>query len=208
MNIQPMTKAGAEEIAHWAYDPPYDFYNMEGESAIIELLEENYYEVRDREGDVIGFFCLGPAGRVPHDDMADLYTDTRFTDIGIGMRPNRTGQGAGTAFFQTILSYCERRLDIVDFRLAVASFNERAIHLYEKLGFEKVGSFDKSHSTGFTNFQIMIRDLGRRADQERSQKQWLWFLVVIVLFAIAGWIFKDIIDFSLFASGLLTGVNL
>lgn len=73
-------------------------------------------------------------------------------DIGIGLKPDLTGKGFGTVFFSFILSLVLKE-GPAPLRLTVAKFNTRAIHLYEKLGFEKKIEFH--HKT--TLFVTMVK---------------------------------------------------
>jgi ribosomal protein S18 acetylase RimI-like enzyme len=43
------------------------------------------------------------------------------------------------------------------FRLTVATFNRRAVHLYEKLGFEPVRTFISEGRAGRVEFLLMTR---------------------------------------------------
>jgi ribosomal protein S18 acetylase RimI-like enzyme len=67
------------------------------------------------------------------------------------MHPDRTGQGNGRTFVQLVMQEAAR--EGKPLRLTVAAFNERAIHLYERLGFQQVTSFEK----GSTRFLVMTR---------------------------------------------------
>ncbi|WP_245744379.1 hypothetical protein [Bhargavaea ginsengi] len=93
MEIRPMGEREAREITGWAYPPPYDFYNMDGEGA--EELGE--YEAVVEDGLLIGFFCTGAEARVPAGYGAGAYSkEDGIIDIGLGMKPERTGQGGAS----------------------------------------------------------------------------------------------------------------
>ncbi|KTD86139.1 GNAT family N-acetyltransferase [Paenibacillus etheri] len=64
-----------------------------------------------------------------------------------------TGQGNGTRFFTAVLSQNDKMFGIISKRLTVAKFNDRAIRLYEKMGFSREAEFVK----GSTEFIIMIK---------------------------------------------------
>lgn len=85
-------------------------------------------------------------------NSSHLYIDDCI-DIGIGMRPDLTGKGLGSSFLTTILMEIEVLFPSTPIRLTVASFNQRAIHLYEKLGFRIQHHFQRKS----TNFYIMVR---------------------------------------------------
>lgn len=149
--IDKMSIDVASDILGWTYDEPYDFYNNElNPEAVSEMLKGSYFSVLDIDKRLIGFFCLGSAAQVPN----DLYIYSQdYIDIGIGMRPEYTGQGNGTSFLTVVLSYINNTFENLPKRLTVAKFNQRAIRLYEKFGFSQEIEFSK----GSTEFITMIQ---------------------------------------------------
>ncbi len=139
--IKKMSDKYAINILNWKYEPPYDFYNNEiNADSIKELIENSYYVLVDTHGEIFGFFCIGESAQVPLGSTVGAYPDG-FIDIGLGMNPKFTGKGMGFAFFSYILNYVKEIHTPLPFRLTVATFNKRAIHLYEKLGFIKKQKF-------------------------------------------------------------------
>jgi ribosomal-protein-alanine N-acetyltransferase len=51
-----------------------------------------------------------------------------------------TGCGLGLAFVTAGLDFARERLGATRFVLDVAEFNERAIHVYERAGFRRIGT--------------------------------------------------------------------
>lgn len=134
--IQEMNEKYAIEILNWHYESPYDFYNNDlTEESLQEMLENPYYAIVNELEEIIGFYCIGTAAQVPKGHEFKVYMEN-CVDIGVGMNPNLTGQGFGTAFFAFILSSIQQEHHH-PLRLTVAQFNKRAIHLYEKFGFVK-----------------------------------------------------------------------
>ena len=62
-------------------------------------------------------------------------------EIGLGLHPERTGQGLGKRFLEAGLQYARHRYAPNQFTLSVASFNRRAITVYERAGFARVRVF-------------------------------------------------------------------
>lgn len=151
LKVAEINEAFALEILNWRYDPPYDFYNNEYDAeAVKELLEDNYsVVVSDNEG-VIGFYCAGPSAQVPAGVKVGAYKED-VIDIGLGMAPAWTGKGNGFTFFSLLLESLYKTYGNVPVRLTVATFNQRAIHLYEKFGFVKEVEF----TTDSAAFQTM-----------------------------------------------------
>jgi [ribosomal protein S18]-alanine N-acetyltransferase len=57
------------------------------------------------------------------------------------MRPDLTGRGLGEEFVHAGLRFARETYSPPAFRLTVASFNRRAISVYERAGFETVERF-------------------------------------------------------------------
>ena len=153
MKVREMDEEKAVNILSWRYEKPYDFYNNEDTAeARAELLNGTYHAVEDEEGQLFGFFCTGTSAQVPAGHEYGVY-DEDCIDMGLGMHPERTGKGAGHTFCTFILEQIEVRHQDKPVRLTVASFNKRAIRLYEKLGFVQQYAF----GTDAADFITMIR---------------------------------------------------
>ena len=91
-------RAEALEICTWEYQPPYDIYNHskppnpEDVEAILNP-QFNYHAIRNEDGSLVAFCSFGEDARVP----GGCYTEEAL-DIGIGVRPDLTGQGLGKDF--------------------------------------------------------------------------------------------------------------
>ncbi len=78
---------------------------------------------------------IGAAGLSVHESPRTRHTG----DVGIFVRTDYQNQGVGAALMNTLLDLADNWLMLVRVQLEVYADNERAIHLYEKLGFEKEG---------------------------------------------------------------------
>ncbi|WOV83700.1 GNAT family protein [Sporosarcina jeotgali] len=128
-----MSQQQAENIAsNWHYEDEYSFYDVDAdEEDLIEFLdpkqrEDIYYIVRE-DDEEIGFFSFDyKAGAV---------------DIGLGMQPELTGRGLGLEFFKAGLKFAISQFTPNEITLSVATFNDRAIKVYKKAGFEPGETF-------------------------------------------------------------------
>ncbi len=130
MEIVKMDRARAEEYLAWRYDPPYEFYNTPPhalEETLAEILCDNgihYFSVLD-ESLLFGMYEYSFEGGA--------------MEIGLGIRPQSTGQGKGRAFVESCIAFGR---DKYAYRgkivLRVADWNERAIYVYEQLGFVRI----------------------------------------------------------------------
>lgn len=154
LTVKKMDKELATRILKWNYEEPYDFYNNEiTEEAMTELLEGSYQGLINEKGELFGFFCIGKSAQVPLGHNAGAYKEDNI-DMGLGMNPMLTGKGNGYRFCAYIMSYIKEKYKDKPIRLTVATFNHRAIHLYEKLGFFKKDQF----STKLADFITMVKE--------------------------------------------------
>ena len=120
--IRAMTAEDASAIAAWRYPEPYAFYDWDQDAGdLAELLDPSelgrHYFAADAGGELAGFFVLKP--------------HANGTEIGLGLRPDLTGQGLGARFLEAGLPFAGAER----YTLAVAAFNRRAITVYERAGF-------------------------------------------------------------------------
>jgi len=155
-----MNKTLSAEILNWYYEPPYDIYNNDcSEENIQELLNENYKAIVDEYHNLVGFFCIGESAKVPAGYKFGVY-HADLIDMGLGMNPNLVGQGNGFEFCSSIINYIKKQFRDTPIRLTVATFNKRAIRLYEKLGFVYEDHFDSE----IGEFMTMIKKSAEEID--------------------------------------------
>jgi ribosomal-protein-alanine N-acetyltransferase len=139
--FKPMEMSMAEQIANWIYPEPYQVYSMDGsDECITELLDGEYYCGLDSKDQITGYICTGHTARVPGGYAIGLYEDNSYVDFGLGLAPALTGMGNGASFVSAGLRFLEQK-GIKRFRLVVASFNTRAIKVYEENGFRRKSIF-------------------------------------------------------------------
>ncbi|MEN1935354.1 GNAT family protein [Paenibacillus sp. 102] len=147
--FEVMTQEQAEEIAYnWHYEDRYAFYDMEADQKdLAEFLDptirgETIFAVSENN-QLIGFFSF---------TRVDIHT----VDIGLGMKPKLTGDRLGLAFIKAGLAFCEKKYQPKYITLSVATFNERAIKVYKKAGFEAVGTFIQATNGSCFEFLKMM----------------------------------------------------
>jgi ribosomal-protein-alanine N-acetyltransferase len=144
-----MTDEEAQQIAGWRYVPPYDFYDSVSDpDDLAELLDphrrgDDYFSALDEKGALVGFFQFKRDGKV--------------VGVGLRLRPDLTGKGLGHGFLVAGLNFARGAFDPDIFRLAVATFNERAIKVYEGVGFVHGRIFRHETNGGVYEFLDMER---------------------------------------------------
>ena len=149
IEIRPITDEDARELAGWRYEPPYDFYDGDAEpDDLAALLDperrgDRYYCAFDESEDLVGFFYFVVRG----DEV----------EVGLGLRPDLTGRGLGAEYLERGLEFAERHFGLTRFRLYVATFNERAIKVYERAGFRPVRTATRHLALGDFEFLELER---------------------------------------------------
>ena len=137
--FRQMSDEEAREISRWHYDPPYDFYDSTSEPDDLEELldparrEGTYFSAFDTVEALVGFFQFESEGGT--------------IDVGLGLRPDLTGQGLGLEYLLAGLEFARERFSPERFTLSVVTFNERAIRVYERAGFRR-GTVYTHHTNG------------------------------------------------------------
>lgn len=140
-NIEKMNYENAKSIIKWSYPKPYDMYNTDdSEESLNELLSGSYYSVT-LENQLVGFFCYGNYAQIPIKEALSFYEDENFLDIGLGLNPDLCNRGYGEKFVLVGMNYAINRFNSKQFRITVASFNKRAIEVYQRAGFKIEESF-------------------------------------------------------------------
>lgn len=150
-NLRPMSDASALAIANWQYPEPYAFYNSTAdEDDLAALLDasrrgDQYYEVLGDDGALVGFF------QFKHEQQP--------LEIGLGLRPDLTGRGLGLAFVRAGMAYAREQFDAKRLVLAVATFNVRAITVYERAGFQPVETYlHHTYGVGYEFLRMHYED--------------------------------------------------
>jgi [ribosomal protein S18]-alanine N-acetyltransferase len=135
LDIRPMSQREAVVVAAWQYEPPYSFYDWTADADdLAELLgkqtrEGKYFSAVGGDEELVGWFAFSYEGDC--------------VGVGVGLRPDLTGRGLGLAYLQA--------------GLAFATFNERAIRVYERAGFSPLRTFDHATNGGIHPFLEMTR---------------------------------------------------
>lgn len=104
-----------------------------------ELRENKYYQVLNDKDELVGYFCLE---RLSEEKV----------EVGLGLRPDLTGQGWGLKFVKEIETFIQDNFDYKVVVLSVASFNKRAIKVYQRAGFKIDGSKLQKSNNGIYQF--------------------------------------------------------
>lgn len=112
---------------------PYLLYEMmekeDFKPIFADLLAKNIVFVFENEGKKVGMFKL----------YAHTYRTSHIAYLGgVAVHPDFAGKGFGNKMLKKIIDLAQER-GFLRLELSTATINEKAIHLYEKMGFQKEG---------------------------------------------------------------------
>jgi RimJ/RimL family protein N-acetyltransferase len=107
--------------------------------------------VAEEGGHAVGLCTVGHEGASRESEAGHVGM------LGILIRRGFRGRGLGTALLEAALDRCRGRFEVV--RLAVFADNEGAQRLYEKMGFQVIGTVPKAIKRGdrFIDERLMVR---------------------------------------------------
>lgn len=157
MNLEfvPISRAQAVECVRWRYEAPYDLYNLSEDARKIELEamldQKNMCFAVSAGGEFIGVRSFGDDGKVEGGDYDDEYQDT-----GGALKPEMTSKGLGEEVLRAGLQFGARRFGFFKYRVTVASFNERALKVCQRVGFVERQRF--SRASDDQEFVVLTRE--------------------------------------------------
>jgi len=123
--IRPLTLSDAPRV--------HEIYDLCG-LPVGDLAQHHGLVFECEESNLLGFVMYHLAG-----ETADI--------IDIGVVPSFQNTGVGTQLLMALFDYL-KRLGVIEIFLEVSSVNERALKLYEKVGFKPVGVRPQYYQSG------------------------------------------------------------
>jgi ribosomal-protein-alanine N-acetyltransferase len=128
--FRPLRLRDALAARAWRYPGDYAMYDLTLTPLLLAALLRwplraltgvSYYAVASGDDRLVGIFSLTRRGN--------------DVEIGVGLRPDLAGRGLGLPLLRAGLALAHRRYHPQTFSLHVATFNRRAITVYERAGF-------------------------------------------------------------------------
>jgi RimJ/RimL family protein N-acetyltransferase len=134
-HFTPITGPEARTIMSWRYpfldtlfDPDPD--ELEDDVAALLVPAYHYFAARNDDGELVGFCCFGEDAQVPGGD----YTRPAL-DLGMGLRPELTGQGRSHLFLQAAMAWGGELFAPEYYRATIAAINGRSLAMCARAGF-------------------------------------------------------------------------
>ena len=149
----PMNEKYANDIANWHYNDVYSFYDMAADEDDLRILMDtrNWQNiikaVLDENDELVGW--------------AAFYTENDEFWLSLGLRPDLTGQGLGEEFVSDCVNYAISQYKLINdtIKLHVALFNQRAIKVYQRVGFIETDRLIRDTHIGHVDFIEMEKQI-------------------------------------------------
>ena len=154
IDLRPATESDVREFASWRYDAPYDVYdiNMSLNDAAVYFLEPDIHCQALRDGDnLVGYCTYGQDARVPGGNYKE-----GGLDIGLGIKPGRTGSGEGSRFVAAVVAFTTEAFEPRRLRVTIAAGNVRTLRVWSSAGFAEISRFSTPRTMmGSNEFAIL-----------------------------------------------------
>ena len=162
VTVRHLVRSDVDEMAGWPR-----FHEVELQWANLDLSftseRDLYFERGQSNSTRKRFVVLDEWGSVIGTvGLRNLDVLSGEATLGIIIRSDCVGKGYGTDTVETILGYAFDVLDLRRVLLDVAADNERARHVYDKLGFVSVGQHLGPRNTIYTDMLLDRTDYYRR----------------------------------------------
>ena len=159
IKLRPVDDADIREFAAWRYDSPYDVYDitMDPDEAVGYFLgtDIHCHALIERD-EVVAYCTFGHDAQVPGGDY-----NVDALDIGLGVKPSRTGSGAGHRYIAAAIALATEALEPRQLRVTIAAGNKRALRVWSNAGFTETSRFSTPREMmGSAEFVILVRDAG------------------------------------------------
>ncbi len=136
-----------ELLRQWRNHPELMQYHC-STFPVSQVEQRQWYEsyASDRKHHV---FMIENADHVPmgYALIRNLDLKNRKAEIGLHLEPSYQGQGYGKDAFLTLIRFCFQELNLHRLFLEVFDFNEKAIRMYENIGFKIEGRYREAYYT-------------------------------------------------------------
>ena len=130
-----------ECLYQWADDPDFNYYlSMGTKPSTLPMLEKYYERIINTENIVFAIVDKQSKKTIGLIGLYGLVWESRLAEYKIHIEKTFWGRGIGTEVTNFILKYAFETLNLNKVWLGVNSEHQRAIKLYEKVGFIKEGT--------------------------------------------------------------------
>ncbi len=127
---RPMALRDALAVYRWRYSGEYAIYDL----GLVTLLAATFVSAVAGKKAGVAFYAVA-LDDDPLIGIVSLAYRSQDVELGLGLRPDLTGRGLGLPFVRSVMDLARERYHPRTLSLCVATFNHRAIKIYERAGF-------------------------------------------------------------------------
>lgn len=167
IRLRALEHEDGERIRTWRNQPElmgYHFSHM----PLSEMEQQRW--ISNYDGSRMHVFIIENESRQPigYTILKDHDAKNANAEIGLFLDPSFQGKGYGHDAFSTLLRYCFHELNLHRVMLQVFAFNERAIAMYEKMGFVSEGRLRDVQFTQNAYQDVIIMSMLRTEFDSRT----------------------------------------
>lgn len=136
-----------EDMRRWRNDPEMARWHF-SPWPISEDAQRAWYENQKNRKDGQLFIVEFEGQSVGYAVCMDMDARSRSIEVGLHLAAEARGKGLGKDTFTTLVRFCFQELNMHRVWLRVYAFNDRAIGLYESMGFQREGVMREVAFTG------------------------------------------------------------
>jgi ribosomal-protein-alanine N-acetyltransferase len=163
LTFSAMGVEAARAICGWKYPSPYNVYTIDESDAIHQINymvhPTNKFQAIYHGSRLCGFMSVGKDAHVMGGDYRE-----ESLDIGMGLLPEIAGRGMDSWYVSKVIEHVKGEYDPKTMRVTIAEFNERAIRVWVKNGFQVTQRFRGGRDAQI--FVVLTRtEIGECADE-------------------------------------------
>lgn len=147
------------QMRAWRNDPglmPYHFNHL----PVSEAGQRRWYDTYTGDSGTIVFIVeLKDHTPIGYTIIKNIDYKNRNAEVGLHVDPAYQGKGYGKDAFRTLIRYGFHELNLHRIYLEVFAFNEKAIQLYQKLGFKTDGCLREAYFTQNRYHDILVMSI-------------------------------------------------
>ncbi len=162
IKLRALVREDVERLRNWRNLPELFRYHF-SPLPLSQMEQERWYENYASGGrQTIFIIETLKEKQIGYTLIKDLDHKNQCAEIGLFLSPEFQEQGYGKDSFKTLMKFCFNELNLHRLMLEVFSFNDRAVQMYKKLGFQVEGTLRDAYfcEGQFHNIVIMsiLRD--------------------------------------------------
>lgn len=160
LHIQPLEKEDLEFLHNMRTNPDVMDYWFSEPYTNMEKLKKNFEQQQENES-IRQFMLYHGQEKIGYLGLYGIIQRHRIAQFAIMIHPDHQGKGYAADATKLVVDYCFNQLNIHKLSLNVIKVNEKAIHIYRKVGFEVEGELKKQYFVNGSYHDAYVMSLFR-----------------------------------------------